>query len=114
MKTNIRMQIAYAVYELKVYRAITLFRGSLISVIFDKTLRVSSHAASDAEAMTLMSADIDRIGLSMEDVHELYAGPIELGIALWLLYRLLGVAMGASTAFVVGTSSSAFLIPTDS
>ncbi|OAA75466.1 ABC transporter, transmembrane region, type 1 [Akanthomyces lecanii RCEF 1005] len=97
----IGIAIAYAVYELKVYRAITLFRGSLISVIFDKTLRVSSHAASDAEAMTLMSADIDRIGLSMEDVHELYAGPIELGIALWLLYRLLGVAMGASTAFVV-------------
>ncbi|OAQ96826.1 hypothetical protein LLEC1_02049 [Akanthomyces lecanii] len=97
----IGIAIAYAVYELKVYRAITLFRGSLISVIFDKTLRVSSHAASDAEAMTLMSADIDRIGLSMEDVHELYAGPIELGIALWLLYRLLGVAMGASTGFIV-------------
>ncbi len=56
--------------------------------------------------MTLMSADIDRIGLSMEDVHELYAGPLELGLALWLLYRFLGVAMSASTAFVVGKLSS--------
>ncbi|EJP64343.1 ABC transporter [Beauveria bassiana ARSEF 2860] len=97
----IGIAVAYAVYELKVYRAITLFRGSLVSVIFDKTLRVSSHAASDAEAMTLMSADIDRIGESMEDVHELYAGPLELGLALWLLYRFLGVAMSASTAFVI-------------
>ncbi|KAM3435751.1 hypothetical protein NHJ13734_005395 [Beauveria thailandica] len=92
---------AYAVYELKVYRAITLFRGSLVSVIFNKTLRVSSHAASDAETMTLMSADIDRIGESMEDVHELYAGPLELGLALWLLYRFLGIAMSASTAFII-------------
>ncbi|TQV93497.1 ABC multidrug transporter [Cordyceps javanica] len=97
----IGIAISYAVYELKVYRAITLFRGSLISVIFDKTLRVSSHAASDAEAMTLMSADIDRIGESMEDVHELYAGPLELGLTLWLLYRFLGVAMSASTAFII-------------
>ncbi|OAA72237.1 ABC transporter, transmembrane region, type 1 [Cordyceps fumosorosea ARSEF 2679] len=97
----IGIAISYAVYELKVYRAITLFRGSLISAIFDKTLRVSSHAASDAEAMTLMSADIDRIGESMEDVHELYAGPLELGLTLWLLYRFLGVAMSASTAFVI-------------
>ncbi|EGX94981.1 ABC transporter, transmembrane region, type 1 [Cordyceps militaris CM01] len=98
----IGIAIAYSVYELKVYRAITLFRGSLVSIIFNKTLRVSSNAASDAEAMTLMSADIDRIGISMEDVHELYAGPTELGITLWLLYRLLGVAMSASTAFIVG------------
>lgn len=92
-------------YELKVYRTITLFRGSLISVIFDKTLRVSSHAASDGEAMTLMSADIDRIGESLVDVHELYAGPLELGLTLWLLYRFLGVAMSASTAFMIGTSA---------
>ncbi|KAM3436532.1 hypothetical protein MY4824_004307 [Beauveria thailandica] len=63
----IGIAVAYAVYELKVYRAITLFCGSLVSVIFNKTLRVSSHAASDAETMTLMSADIDRIGESMED-----------------------------------------------
>ncbi|KAM3447999.1 hypothetical protein MY3296_008205 [Beauveria thailandica] len=97
----IRIAVAYAVYELKVYRAITLFRGSLVSVIFNKTLRVSSHAASDAETMTLMSADIDRIGESMEDVHELYAGPLELGLALWLLYRFLGIAMSASTAFII-------------
>ncbi|KAK8148806.1 hypothetical protein G3M48_009107 [Beauveria asiatica] len=97
----IGIAVAYAVYELKVYRAITLFRGSLVSVIFNKTLRVSSHAASDAETMTLMSADIDRIGESMEDVHELYAGPLELGLALWLLYRFLGIAMSASTAFII-------------
>lgn len=91
------------------YRTITLFRGSLVSVIFDKTLRVSSHAASDGEAMTLMSADIERIAESLIDVHELYAGPIELGLTLWLLYRYLGVAMSASTAWVIGMSPRKFL-----
>ncbi|KAJ3495648.1 hypothetical protein NLG97_g3239 [Lecanicillium saksenae] len=97
----IGIAVSWAVYELKVYRTITLFRGSLVSAIFDKTLRVSSHAASDGEAMTLMSADIERIAEGMIDVHELYAGPIELGLTLWLLYRYLGVAMSASTAWVI-------------
>ena len=77
-----------------------MFRGSLITLIYNETLRVSSSAAPDAEAMTLMSADIDRIGGSFHFLHEWYASLIELALALWLLYRYLGTAMAAPTAFV--------------
>lgn len=50
-------------------------------MIFDKTLRVEASSVDDAEAVTLMSADIDRTTGSMHVVHELYASVIEAGIA---------------------------------
>jgi ATP-binding cassette subfamily C (CFTR/MRP) protein 1 len=77
-----------------------MFRGSLLTLIFDKTLRICTSAVSDAAAVTLMSADIERIGSGLREMHELYSSVIELGLALWLLERLLGVAMAASTVFV--------------
>lgn len=86
-----------------------MFRGSLIALIFDKTLRISSSAISDAEAITLMSADIDRIGSNMQVMHETYASIIELALCLWLLYRLLGVAMAAPAVYIIGTAAFSFL-----
>lgn len=80
----------------------TMFRGSLITLIFGKTLRISSSVISDAEAITLMSADIDRIGSNIEILHEVYASFIELALSIWLLYRLLGMAIAAPTAWIVG------------
>jgi TM2 domain-containing membrane protein YozV len=49
-----------------------------------------------------MSADIDRIASSMTMIHEIYAGFIETGIALYLLYRLLGVATVAPIICIIG------------
>lgn len=80
-----------------------MFRGSLITLIYNKTLTEFSSAAPNAEAITLMSADIDRIGGSFHFLHEWYASLIELGLAMWLLYRYLGTAMAAPTAFVACT-----------
>ncbi|KFG85665.1 ABC transporter [Metarhizium anisopliae] len=96
----------FTAYQHKTYRLLTMFRGSLISLIFSKTLRMSATKISDAEAITLMSADIDRIALSLELVHEFYSSFIEIALSMWLLYRLLGVAMAASTAHVVDVMSS--------
>ena len=78
-----------------------MFRGSLITLIYDKTLEIRSSAIPDAEAITLMSADIDRIGSSFYFLHECYASLIELALSLWLIFRYLGVAMAAPTAFVL-------------
>ena len=83
-----------------------MFRGSLVTMIFDKTLRTCPSAVSDATAVTLMSADIERIGSGLREMHELYSGVIELALSLWLLERLLHVAMAASTIFVAGVRST--------
>jgi uncharacterized protein (DUF4213/DUF364 family) len=79
-----------------------MFRGSLVTLIYEKTLRINSSAIANAEAITLMSADIDRIGQSMPLLHEMYASVLEIALALWLLYRLLGVAMIGAILWIVG------------
>ncbi|KAI9726756.1 MAG: hypothetical protein M1828_000612 [Chrysothrix sp. TS-e1954] len=96
----IGIAVSLAVYEHKTYRALTMLRGRLITLIYDKALRKVSTRSPDAEAITLMSADVDRIGESFHFLHEWYACLIELALALWLIYRYLGVAMAAPTAWV--------------
>lgn len=71
-------------------------------MIFNKTLRMSSSAVSDASAITLMSTDIERIVSGLRDVHELYSNFTEVVLALWLLARLLKIATIASTVVVIG------------
>lgn len=91
----------YAHFQHKTYRLVTIFRGSLISLIYEKTIQISSAEISDAEAVTLMSADIDRIALSLQIIYDFFAGTIEVALAMWLLFRLLGVAMIAPAIWVI-------------
>ncbi|KAH8659923.1 ABC transporter [Xylariales sp. PMI_506] len=97
----IGLAMSYAVYQHKTYRVLTLFRGSLVTLIFEKTLRISASSTKNAEAITLMSADIDRIETSMIVIHEFYAGLVEVALALWLLHRLLGAALIAPVLWIV-------------
>lgn len=78
-------------------------RGSLVTLIFNKTLRMSTSAVTDASAVTLMSTDIERIGSGIRQIHETYSNFVEVAIALWLLARLLELATIASTLVVVST-----------
>ncbi|KAG6028095.1 hypothetical protein E4U19_001674 [Claviceps sp. Clav32 group G5] len=87
-------------YEHMTYRVITMFRGSLINIIYGKTLRLSARAVLDAEAITLISADIDRISLGMQTMHDSYASVVELSLSLWLLTKLLGIAVVPPTVFI--------------
>lgn len=87
-------------YEHMTYRVITMFRGSLIHIIYGKTLRLDARAVLDAEAITLISADIDRISLGMQTMHDSYASVIELSLSLWLLSNLLGIAVVPPTIFI--------------
>jgi ATP-binding cassette subfamily C (CFTR/MRP) protein 1 len=82
-----------------------MVRGSLVTLIFNKTLRMSTTAISDTAPITLMSTDIERIGSGLREVHEVYSNFIEVALALWLLARLLNIATIAPTVVVVGTSS---------
>lgn len=79
-----------------------MVRGSLVTLIFEKTLRMSTSAVADASAITLMSTDIERIGNGLIDMHETYSNLIEVVLALWLLARLLQIAVISSAVVVVG------------
>lgn len=68
-------------------RFITAIRGSLVSLIFRKSLELPK---SDMASLTLMSTDVERIVQGMQYVHEAFVSFFTLGVALWLLERQLG------------------------
>ncbi|KAF4592615.1 ABC transporter [Ophiocordyceps camponoti-floridani] len=96
----IGISLSFTIYQTKEYRLLTLFRGSLVTMIFNKTLRVNSTSIADGEAITLMSADIDRVG-AVTFIHEFYSSFIEAAIALYLLWSLLGIAVVAPVIWIV-------------
>ncbi|KAL8722266.1 MAG: hypothetical protein Q9225_001213 [Loekoesia sp. 1 TL-2023] len=79
-------------YQHLTYRAITMARGGLISMMFDKTPLVQANGADPASSLTLMSADIERITNGWQTMHECWANVVEVAVAIYLLERQLGVA----------------------
>jgi ATP-binding cassette subfamily C (CFTR/MRP) protein 1 len=96
------LAITTAQYRHKIYRIITMMRGSLICLIFDATLHLDAGEAGESAAVTLMSTDIDRVALGLELSDNLWAAPIEIGIAIFLLECQLGLACLAPVGMTIG------------
>ncbi|KAL3301816.1 ABC transporter [Colletotrichum asianum] len=92
-------------YQHKLYRFITMVRGSLASFVLSKNLDANAAAAEDSSAaLTLVSADVRNICRSFETLHEVWANPVEIGIAIWLLQRQLGLgSVGPAITIIVCT-----------
>ncbi|KAK2770130.1 ABC multidrug transporter [Colletotrichum kahawae] len=92
-------------HQHKLYRFITMVRGSLASLNLSKNLDADVAAAGDSSAaLTLVSADVRNICRSFETLHEVWANPIEIGIAIWLLQRQLGLgSVGPAITIIVCT-----------
>lgn len=69
-----------------------MVRGQLISMLYDKASDLSITAANPTAALTLMSADIERIDSGWRTAHDVWANLIEIVIAVYLLGRQLGLA----------------------
>ncbi|RDA91871.1 hypothetical protein CP533_0366 [Ophiocordyceps camponoti-saundersi (nom. inval.)] len=72
------------------FRLITSVRGGLIALIFAKVIDL--EAANDSAAVTLMSTDIDGIISGLQEIHDIWASFIELGLGIFLLERQVGAA----------------------
>lgn len=59
---------------------------------YEQTLALQPEDLNDSAALTLMGTDVERAISNLQSIHELWASVIEVGIALWLLARQLGVA----------------------
>ncbi|KAH8881831.1 putative ABC multidrug transporter [Thozetella sp. PMI_491] len=77
------------------YRFVTMLRGSLVTLIYRKTVELDIVGLDDASAVTLMSTDVERIVKGMTHLHELWTTLIQIIIALFLLEREVGVAFVA-------------------
>ncbi|WQF78674.1 Putative AAA+ ATPase domain, ABC transporter type 1, transmembrane domain-containing protein [Colletotrichum destructivum] len=84
--------ISNGFYYQMTYRFVTSIRGSLCSLIYTKTLDLSSTALDESVPVSLMSTDTESICQSAATLHELWASPIESAVAIFLLYRQLGLA----------------------
>lgn len=105
--------VATGFYQHKLFRAVTMVRGLLISMICSATLDLHSSSAASAgsSTLTLTSSDVDKICQSFESVHELWANPVEIVIAIWLLERQLGLGCIGPAFAVIGKTLSALWIP---
>lgn len=61
-------------------------------MLYSKMTDLSITAADPGSSLTLMSADIERITTGWQTMHEVWANAIEIGLAIYLLERQLGVA----------------------
>lgn len=101
--------LATGFYQHKLFRSITMVRGILVSMICSATLGIDSSTASaeGSSTLTLTSSDVDKICGSFENIHELWANPIEIGIATWLLERQLGLGcIGPAVTVICEFNSS--------
>lgn len=78
-----------------VYRLITMVRGALVGLIYRTTLSLDAKTAKDSAALTLMSTDLESIATGFEVFDSLWADPIEIGVAIYLLYNQVGLAFVA-------------------
>ena len=74
------------------YRAISMMRGALVSLIYKKASNLSTKDADPASSLTLMSADVERIVQGWHTMHEIWANAIEIAVAIILLEKQLGIA----------------------
>jgi ATP-binding cassette subfamily C (CFTR/MRP) protein 1 len=85
-------------------------------MVFSKTLTVSSHvnAGKGSNTLTLMSTDVGRISRGLDGLHEIWASPIEVGIAVWLLERQMGAACIVPSIIALGKHAQAsFFVDTE-
>jgi ABC-type multidrug transport system fused ATPase/permease subunit len=76
-------------------------RGIIVAAIHAKILVSSSSAVSDNAALTLISADLERISFSLKHIDQLFACPVEIGVAIFLLERQIGVSCVAPIVFSI-------------
>jgi ATP-binding cassette subfamily C (CFTR/MRP) protein 1 len=89
----ISIAISGGLYWANHFRTLTLVRACLVTATASKTGCIESCAAIDPKAaLTLMSADVERIMEGLENLHEFWANLLQVAIATYLLKEQIGFA----------------------
>ena len=97
----ISIAILTGYHQHKTFRFITMVRGSLVAVIYNKTTALTTVSTPDRAPVTLMSTDVDAIVATLQMMHEVWAAPIEVIIGIWLLERQVGVVCVATVGIAL-------------
>ncbi|KXT16703.1 hypothetical protein AC579_5264 [Pseudocercospora musae] len=82
-------------------RWLCLARSRLMEALYFHTLMGSCSALLEAEGLTLMGTEVDRICGGLRSLHELWCCPLEAAFAIWLLFQQVGPAALAPFALVL-------------
>ncbi|KAI5197133.1 putative multidrug resistance protein [Aureobasidium subglaciale] len=97
-------------YQHANFRFMAMIRGSLSSLIYQKTLDLQYMALEDASPVSL-SNDVDYIVLTSETLHEIWAATVEVIIAMYLLGQGSGVGCIAPVVLaLIGAAANAFWV----
>lgn len=69
-----------------------MVRGILVTMLYKKASSLNLNEADPANSLTLMSADVERITQGWQTMHEIWANSAEIGLAIYLLERQLGIS----------------------
>ncbi|KAF4624072.1 hypothetical protein G7Y89_g14101 [Cudoniella acicularis] len=92
------------------YKCLVEMRGCLVAAIYRKTTDIDVARYDMTAPVSLMSADIERILQGCKDFHEIWANAVQVAIAVWLLYRELGVACVAPAIVAIQSSIGSVLM----
>ncbi|KAH8805474.1 putative ABC multidrug transporter [Xylogone sp. PMI_703] len=106
----IGIAIAGANSQHKTYRLITAARGTLVNLIYQRTLELNTISLNESKAVTLMSADVERVGTGLRTLHEIWASPLEIGLSLWLISGQIGVAAVSAGLVTLLCTGAAVLV----
>jgi len=81
-----------AFYWHELDRWATSLRGSLITIIYEKTLQLDLKVVSEGASVSLMSTDVEKAVFGLRQLQELVSGVIVVVIALVLLHQQIGLA----------------------
>ncbi|KAG8697410.1 hypothetical protein FRC09_007892 [Ceratobasidium sp. 395] len=123
------MVISTALYWEKVYAIVVQYRGGLVGIIYNKSLRLAAHESrtiGSGTASTYMSVDIERISEGIEFFHEIWASLLSIALGLVLLYSqakwaafmplgviVLTLAAASLAGSAMGKSQARWLAATD-
>lgn len=94
--------LATGFYWYEQYQFLTKVRACLVSAISRKTASLDALAIGDPKAaVTLMSADVERITDGLRPIHDIWASLLQIGIALYLLEQQMGTACVVPVALSV-------------
>ncbi|KAH8760347.1 ABC transporter type 1, transmembrane domain-containing protein [Diaporthe sp. PMI_573] len=104
------LAISACIYWRLTYKCLVQMRGCLVAAVFEKTTRIDPSQHDMTAPISLVSTDMERIIAGCKDVHEVWANAVQVAIAIWLLYRELGIACVAPAAVATVSSLGSFLM----
>lgn len=73
-----------------------------MSLIYDKTLQLSESGLRDSAAVSLVTADVERISTSIEYAQNIWADLIQIGLSTYILSIYVSAASVAAIIIAIG------------